>query len=438
MKPLQSIQRFCLCVILLSFYPTIRAATYNITSLPSALCLEDESYTDQLDDVYYINTGTYQPITFNFDYSLEPTWDWFEIFKIDNAGVETSIYKANGEYSGTISTNLPTGRAKIVVHTDGSCSYPDYWGFYITFNVEQYNFGTSSLTNSNATIAGNLGVGGSNPVTKLQIFGTTDLSPSTHGLMVFGATNTTNIGIDQNEIMARNNGTVSTLYLNHEGGNVIFNGTNTTGGNVGIGTSTPTSILALGGTTARTIQMERNTTSSTSGQGLTISSGGATVGSVNLAGGDLTLKSGVSTGTGTSAIHFLTATTGSSGSTDRTPNEKMTILGNGNVGIGTNAPDKLLTVKGIIHAQEVQIDITGFADYVFEKGYKLKPLNEIRSYISENGHLPEIPSENDVKKSGMNVADMQVMLLKKIEELTLYAIEQQKRIEALEKTLKEK
>jgi len=115
----------------------------------------------------------------------------------------------------------------------------------------------------------------------------------------------------------------------------------------------------------------------------------------------------------------------------------MTVLGNGNVGIGTIIPDKLFTVKGIIHAQEVQVDVTGFADYVFKKEYKLKPLSEIHSFISENGHLPEIPSEDEVMKNGMNVAEMQVMLLKKIEELTLYAIEQQKRIESLEKTLKE-
>lgn len=437
MKSPQSLKnRFCLSLILLTFYPLIQAATYNISSLPNDLSIEEVSYTDQIEDVYYINTGTYQPITFDFDYSLEPTWDWFKIYSISNTGVETLVYEANGENRGSISTNLPTGRAKIEVHTDGSVCYPDYWGLYITINVTPYTFGTSALTNSNATIAGKLGVGVSNPVTNMHVVGTTDLSPSTHGLMVLGATNTTNIGIDQNEIMARNNGVASALYLNNEGGNVLFNGANASGSNVGIGTSSPTSILALSGTAARTIQMERNTTSATAGQGLTVSSGGAKIGTANLEGGDLSLKSGISTGTGASVIRFLTATAGTSGSADRTPSEKMTILGNGNVGIGTNAPDKLLTVKGIIHAQEVQVDVTGFADYVFEKGYKLKPLSEIHSFISENGHLPEIPSEDEVKKNGMNVADMQVMLLKKIEELTLYAIEQQKRIEVLEKTLK--
>jgi hypothetical protein len=116
-------------------------------------------------------------------------------------------------------------------------------------------------------------------------------------------------------------------------------------GSIGIGTTAPTSLLALGGTAARTIQMERNTTAATAGQGLTLSSGGAIAGTADLAGGDLTLKSGISTGTGTSDIHFFTATAGSTGAVDNTPTEKMTILGSGNVGIGTITPGAKLHVE---------------------------------------------------------------------------------------------
>ena len=116
------------------------------------------------------------------------------------------------------------------------------------------------------------------------------------------------------------------------------------GTNFGIGTSVPTNLVSLGGTTARTIWMERNTTAATAGQGLTLSSGGAIAGTANLAGGDLSLKSGISTGTGTSAMHFFTATGGVTGTTDMTPSEKMTILGNGNVGVGITSPTANLQV----------------------------------------------------------------------------------------------
>jgi hypothetical protein len=116
-------------------------------------------------------------------------------------------------------------------------------------------------------------------------------------------------------------------------------------GNFGIATSSPTSILSLGGTAARTIQMERNTTAATAGQGLTISSGGSKVGASDLAGGDLILQSGIATGTGSSAMRFFTSTAqGSTNTTDNTQTEKMTILGSGNVGIATTTPASKLHV----------------------------------------------------------------------------------------------
>lgn len=98
----------------------------------------------------------------------------------------------------------------------------------------------------------------------------------------------------------------------------------------------------------------------------------------------------------------------------------------GNVGIGTNNPKKLLDVAGTIHAQNIEVDLTGWSDFVFDKDYKLPSLEEVEAHIKEYKHLPDIPSQTQVQKEGINIGDIQAKLLQKIEELTLYVIELKK------------
>lgn len=84
----------------------------------------------------------------------------------------------------------------------------------------------------------------------------------------------------------------------------------------------------------------------------------------------------------------------------------------------------------------VVVDPTKWADFVFEKNYELLPLNEVEAFYLTNKHLPSVPSEKEVKENGINTADMDAVLLQKIEELTLYVVQQQKEIEALKKEIK--
>lgn len=94
----------------------------------------------------------------------------------------------------------------------------------------------------------------------------------------------------------------------------------------------------------------------------------------------------------------------------------------GNVGIGTSTPDALLAVKGNVHCQGVKVDMDSWSDDVFKPKYVLPSLSSVKAYISENQHLPEVPSEQEVLKNGINLGEMNKLLLKKVEELTLYLI----------------
>lgn len=134
----------------------------------------------------------------------------------------------------------------------------------------------------------------------------------------------------------------------------------------------------------------------------------------------------------------------------------FTVRANGKVLIGTSWNNTALSacndcneyrlfVKDGIKTEKVKIEVpstNGWADYVFKKGYQLKSLEEVEQHIEEKGHLPNIPSAEEVVKNGINVAEMDAKLLEKIEELTLYSIEQNKqlksqseKIEQLEKQL---
>jgi len=125
----------------------------------------------------------------------------------------------------------------------------------------------------------------------------------------------------------------------------------------------------------------------------------------------------------------------------------LTLYGNGGVGIGF-APTYnaghyknmgyRLAVKGGIVCEEVKVILNvPDADYVFEEDYSLTPLSEVETFIKENKHLPNIPSAEEFRTNGYKLGDMDGMLLRKVEELTLYAIEQQKLIEELQKRLLE-
>lgn len=91
-----------------------------------------------------------------------------------------------------------------------------------------------------------------------------------------------------------------------------------------------------------------------------------------------------------------------------------------------------LSVDGDMIAKRCVIQVTSWADYVFAPGYNLSPLADVEAFIARNKHLPDVPSEAEVKEKGIEMGEMNAILLKKVEELTLYLIQLKKDSEAMQ------
>jgi len=131
-------------------------------------------------------------------------------------------------------------------------------------------------------------------------------------------------------------------------------------------------------------------------------------------------------------LNLLTHTTGKV----TVPNARLIIGAEPAAGspLLADASNKLL-VNGSIGAKKVRVTQNGWPDYVFDGNYDLMPLAQVADFIAQNKHLPQVPSAKEVEKEGIDLGDNQALLLRKIEELTLYIIAQQKQIDELKKAV---
>ncbi|MEM1325989.1 MAG: hypothetical protein AAGI23_08555 [Bacteroidota bacterium] len=123
--------------------------------------------------------------------------------------------------------------------------------------------------------------------------------------------------------------------------------------------------------------------------------------------------------------------------------QRMEILNNGKVTIGSiiNTPGdyRLYVDRGIL-AERMKVAVkttSDWADFVFEENYKLRSLQSIKAFINQNGHLPDVPSAEQMVENGLDVLEMNALLLRKVEELTLHMIELNERIKELESKTKD-
>lgn len=119
---------------------------------------------------------------------------------------------------------------------------------------------------------------------------------------------------------------------------------------------------------------------------------------------------------------------------DAIPNISSTIF------LVENNTRKLFQIQndGLVRAREVKIDVaTNWPDYVFEPSYSLMPLRDVKTYISKNGHLPNIPAAEELEENGVALGEMNRLLMEKVEELTLYVIEMKEEQERLNMEIEE-
>jgi hypothetical protein len=213
-----------------------------------------------------------------------------------------------------------------------------------------------------------------------------------------------------------------TVYLNTSG-NSYFNG-----GNIGIGTTTPISLLDVRGRlTVPEISFALNGTDDSDPYRLRKVQSSSNVNWLELQLNDDYNESFRIYGNSCEGFNCLEYSGNLYHSFDASGN----VYHKGNVGIGTVTPDEKLTVKGKIHAEEVRVDLNvPGPDYVFEQDYQLKSLPAIQAFIKENKHLPEVPSAKEMEEKGINLSEMNMLLLKKVEELTLHLIKQDEYLKA--------
>jgi hypothetical protein len=296
--------------------------------------------------------------------------------------------------------------------------------------------------------SGNVGIGTTSPGSNLQLGVTTPGSTSTPETLSLGGTYSSTAGANPKLKLYDIGGSTSTYGIGisagemdfidgPSGGFAFFPNANsaagmiiTSGGNVGIGATSPSVQLQVSGSDEGTSDWGNHSQAVLL---LNNSFGAADVG------GEIqfsqyalppyaAITSIFQNGTGNSLGSLAISTRQNTSDTNLTP--RLWVNYNGNVGIGTTNPAHLLHVAGTIGAEEVIVSATG-ADYVFDPGYKLAALSEVAEYVRANQHLPGIPSAAEVEEKGFNVGEMQTKLLAKIEELTLHMIEAEKENQAL-------
>ncbi len=332
--------------------------------------------------------------------------------------------------------------------------------FFIAFMFLFANAGAqqwSPITNNNiwSLNSGNVGIGLNNPKTKLEIKGEfcSNLTGISNLRLIGGkyATLFRSDGADTYFLLTNKydiyggwNG-LRPFRINNLKGDVYLANSNLfvshSSGDVGIGTTHPRAKLDVNGKlllrtydVERAVRMKAKSYLNWEGHALIMGNlpGTYAHSSVELKPG------GSSQGTLFSSLRMYTALS----RTQHKLKIQFNTAGNsfinndGNLGIGYENPTAKLDVNGTVRAKEVKVCLDQGCDFVFEDNYDLMPINKLNKFIKKNKHLPNIAPAKEMEKNGIDLSKMNAQLLRKVEELTLYIIEQERRIKKLEEKVK--
>lgn len=263
------------------------------------------------------------------------------------------------------------------------------------------NFWTSDANQMTINTSGNVGIGTSTPETGLEI-------AKPHAVIRLSGAHSEGLQFYRSGAQSWNLTSLANsrdiAFYNHGGTNAYDFTIKHNNGNVGIGTTTPGAK-----------------------QEIYLANGGMN---------QFRLSTGFSGGNYIDINPFITGVNNGGFAISQNGSIRFVIdnSGDGNVGIGTTSPQGYkLAVAGKVRATEIKVEALPWSDFVFESSYKLRDLKDTEQFIKENKHLPEIPSAAEVEKDGINVGEMSAKLLQKIEELTLYMIDFNKKMEVIQK-----